>query len=544
MPLNVGELQATMDLDISRFTRNMNSAKDQLRGIGVTVEDNVDITEEYSDSMSEAGSAANGMDGKIRSANTSIKNQSTETKNATEKNKEYKTSINEVKDAWGKLKGALGALGIVALVSSMIDKMKEFITECDKAKKKYEDFIKSTQVSTGSAEITAQIESMAVAAMDAQKASGNLMFTYEDYANAMVPLSKMYPELMKDTDAMSKLADTYLRFAVAMDTDVAGSITDTAKLFAKWDIAIGEQEDYLNTLYQLYAKTNVPIADMISLLGDGDRAFQLMGYSAEEAAGYIAAVYAQKKDLSDLSTLISGIERLQNTQYGTFGSDVQQSEFIQKVMIETEGMIDETAILNKIDDIYRGMFPTIEMDAETQSEVNTNMQEMAKTLAGMAKLADIKPEDISDIMESSKGLDSLSDIKADSTQIRETLDSMWELQKKQYDVASTQLETAFEVAKLSAVQSGDYLGYFNSDEEYAVEYWKQKAATYKNWYDYQLDNPILTTHYKFTDETEWQKNKDKYTTNVIISAKASDLIDVNTESNLNAIASTNNPARV
>lgn len=550
MPLNVGELQASMNLDISRFTRNMNTAKNELKQVGTNVrkdmtepmEEAGESSEEFAKSLQEVGEEAAEMRKNVSSGTQAITEHKTETKAAAKSNEEWKDSVNSVKKAWGALKGALGAVGIVTSVTAIISKMKEFIEECQKAEKEYTDFINNTQMLTASSVLSSQIETMSINALKGQTA-GKQMFTYDDYAKAMTGVSARYPELLKDETALTNLSESYLRFANVMGTDVSNAITQADAIFKGLDVDVSEQAATLDYLYKVSAKVQLPLSDLVSLLKEGDNAFKLMGYSTEEAANYIAAVYNKTGKTDDISTMISNVDKLTKTQYSAFGSDEEMSAFIQKVMSATEGMTDQNQILNRINEVYNELYPTLKLDEESGEVLQVQFTEMAATMQGFAKLSEVTTTDISNMSESVKTCDiGLMELAATSTQTEAALKSINSLWEKDNARVSSSLQYTYESAKAEAMTwEGGYLDYWkNAKTETAELYRIESALRYKDYNAYLINEGY--NGYSQDVFNKLQENKNASTSvKLEIVDNTRDGIAVSTEANRQQITAANNP---
>ena len=349
MGLDVGELIATLKLDTKSFTSSIRQAQQQTRNLGTTVSSNLTTaTEQASRSTSDltrevqANEAAQqNLADAVQEATKDIEKEGDAAGNAKNDVKEMGDQSNTTAGLLDKVKTGLGAIGVTVGITQVISKFKEIATQATEAKKKIDDMSSSLNAATGATgDVLEQYSDMATriaAELGDDYATigslvGKIHILYDVDDSQLEEFTKEYQSFF---DQLSKAGDSF------SDFDAINTVVK------KWSISLDENLDYLGLWYEISRQTAVPMSTLNSLLAQGDRAFQLLGMSAEDASNLIGNAY-KAGELDDVQDLISSVESLAAAKAEELGSEALASTYIQRLVKESQAIGDEQGIVHML----------------------------------------------------------------------------------------------------------------------------------------------------------------------------------------------------
>ena len=349
MGLNVGELIATLKLDTKQFTTNIRQAQQQTRNLGTTVSKDLtssakqadqatkDLTEEIKTNINAQQDLADA----VGDATDKLKDEGDAAEDTAQDMKEAESGSGRLTGALDAVKGGLAALGVTVGMQQVLQWFTDSFNRASEAQKRIDDMVGSLNAATGaSGEVLQQYETSAkqIAAElgDSYAVVGALMgkiSTLYDIDGAQ--LTEFTKEYQSFFDQLAKAGDSF------SDFDAVNTVVK------KWNISLDDNLDYLGMWYEISQKTAVPMSTMISLLDQGDRAFQLLGLSAEEASNLIGQAY-KSGEISDIQDLISSVEMLAASKAEELGSDQKAQLYMQRLIKETKAVGNEQGMIHML----------------------------------------------------------------------------------------------------------------------------------------------------------------------------------------------------
>ena len=349
MGLNVGELIATLKLDTKQFTTNIRQAQQQTRNLGTTVSKDLtssekqadqatkDLTEEIKTNIDAQQDLADA----VVDAADKLKDEGDAAEETAKDMKEAESGSGRLSGALDAVKGGLAAIGVTVGMQQVLQWFTDSFNRASEAQKRIDDMVGSLNAATGaSGEVLQQYETSAkqIAADlgDSYAVVGALMgkiSTLYDIDGAQ--LTEFTKEYQSFFDQLAKAGDSF------SDFDAINTV------MKKWNISLDDNLDYLGMWYEISQKTAVPMSTMMGLLDQGDRAFQLLGMSAEEASNLIGQAY-KSGEIADIKDLISSVEMLAAAKADELGSETAASTYMQRLIKETKAVGNEQGMIHML----------------------------------------------------------------------------------------------------------------------------------------------------------------------------------------------------
>ena len=533
MGLNVGELIATLKLDTKQFASSIRQTQQQTRNLGTTVSKDLtssakqadqatmDLTEEIKTNIDAQQDLADA----VVDAADKLKDEgdaATDTKKHMKDMGAEGGRLNGVLDA---VKGGLAALGVTIGMQQILQWFGDSISRASEAQKKIDDMVGSLNAATGaSGEVLQQYEESAkqIAAElgDSYAVVGALMgkiSTLYDIDGAQ--LAEYTKEYQSFFDQLHKAGDSFADFD-AINT-----------VMKKWNISLDDNLDYLGMWYEISQQTAVPMGTMISILGQGDRAFQLLGLSAEEASNLIGQAY-KSGEIADIQDLISSVEMLAAAKADELGSETAASTYMQRLIKETKAVGNE-----------QGMIHLLTSELEINGRV-------ASRLAGFISSTTNATEKQTIALDAQrKSLAELNQEYATWEQRQERAAAQAALQTETIGSRTKDATVFIEnvMPELPAIVANTILEIEENKEEITRVVMSDEMDTTRQQYNNttpigQFNNWLSDVSNSFGEWWDGLWNPGKQETTIVLKDQTRDGIDAAVESRKNSINSANNPA--
>ncbi len=247
--------------------------------------------DELTDSLKKGGDAAGKAGDKIENAGDKTEGAGKQADIAADKNRNLKTELNNLNImGFGVVAGLMAAAGAMIAVANA----------AQEAEKKVEAAYKVIRIGTGATgeELEKHMDVF-------ERLNSRVSNSEEQVAKAVAELSTYYGI---EGDDLEELAKQYLDLANLTGGDVSTAIQQAHDAFNKWGISVDEQADKLDFFYRICENSNVGMGDLLQLLGDADKDFQLLGLSMEDAAALIGNTNFGA-GLADVQELEGAMER-------------------------------------------------------------------------------------------------------------------------------------------------------------------------------------------------------------------------------------------
>lgn len=362
MALDVGNIQATLKLDVSNFERGIKNAKTEVDDLGKSMRNDLsdsaktaetstdnlnrsiekttdsvnDLSrdvqtadkriDEFTDSVKDSKTQTDSMKSAVDTATDSIKKEGESADTSSKKLNNLGGESSNTTSLLDKMKGVLGAIGVTIGISELISKIKEIGERAFEAHKRVQDLVATINAGTGAT--GEQLKEMEDIAKEISRELG------DDVSEVGALVAGLNTYYGIEGDQLRTFAREYQSFIDQIEK--AGgqvTLTELQNVFKKWNVPLSENLQYLGMWYEIAQKTNVSMSDMLGLLADGDRAFSLLGMDIETASNWIGA-FSKKAEYSDIVELTNAVERVASLKAEELGSESEAKAYVQQMYRE------------------------------------------------------------------------------------------------------------------------------------------------------------------------------------------------------------------
>jgi len=241
-------------------------------------------------SAKDEGTAAKNAGDKTEQAGNEIEKTGNKSKNAANKNESLITSFKNM---------SIGGVAVIAAITAIVTAVIKIGEAAVESATKFEKSMAQIQIATGAT--GANLEGLEDVISNIY---GSFPADIETITTVVGDLNTAYG---LQGDELESLSRTYLSLAKVTGGDVSSQIETTREIFNKFGVAVEDQAEYLAYFNDVSQDTGVGLEDLLSLLAEGDRGFQLLGLDAKQSADVIGN--AVKKDsLSSAQELVTALE--------------------------------------------------------------------------------------------------------------------------------------------------------------------------------------------------------------------------------------------
>lgn len=285
------------------------------------------------------------MTSQTKKLNSSLSDTKTKSSAASDGLSEVGTESGKSGGAVSLLEDKLGkfgsAAGVTAAIGAVVGIIKQIGDAAHDTAMQYEIAMRQVAIATGDtgAKLAADMKTIQQLAI----ATGESKEAIADIYGAVKTLNRGLGE--------SGISELSREYSAMLTMHPETSIQQLDAAFKKWNVTADDQIELMMYLHAVTEQTGVDMSTLTNLLTQGDRAFQLLGMSIEEAAAYIGEMN-YSGEIDDVSQLISTVERLQAVKSEELGSDEASKQYIAALMAQSAAAGDEGAAIKLLREQY------------------------------------------------------------------------------------------------------------------------------------------------------------------------------------------------
>lgn len=250
---------------------------------------------------------------------------------------ETEKDTKKTNDGFTVMKGSLADLASKG-ISKVIQGMKDLAKEAYNSWKEYDQGLDNIIKKTGAT---------GDATEDFKKAYNNIsqrvVAPMSDIGNAVGEVATRFDASGKDLESLS---EKFLKFSQLNNTDVASSIDTVQQTMAAWGIGTKDAGKVLDLLNAAGQQTGISVTTLSGALSSNAAALQEMGYSASDAALFVANL---EKNGVDTSSTLTGMKK-------ALVNAAKEGKPMSEAMADIESKIknagSSTEAMNKASDLF------------------------------------------------------------------------------------------------------------------------------------------------------------------------------------------------
>lgn len=306
MALNVGDLQATLNLNSKGFTTGINQAKNELNSFISTLDKGLKTSAEGADkSLNDATSSMKGYNDKVVVLDDNITKTTKDVDGMSNATGKLSDKTGVAKDMFGKFKSLLGLFGVGVGLTAVMKWVEDFIKKIEKAKDDVQQLQATIDYSTGaSSDVLERLKDVTK-----QIAFDIPVKDYQDIGKALGAVGT-YWDGKATTEQIQALTEDFLALKlIYQGINIESLISKSNDLFVKWKIPVEEQIDLLAQLRQIQQNTGIELNSLISGMNELD---DMQGY-LEMSLNDVLSIVGGMQSQADYDDFIAGIGKLKST---------------------------------------------------------------------------------------------------------------------------------------------------------------------------------------------------------------------------------------